>query len=67
MCLAVPAKVIATHEDMATVDIMGVQTKISIVMVDDLHIGDYVLVHVGYALQKIDPAEALITLSMLNT
>ncbi len=51
MCLALPASVVAIETgDMATVALEGVRKKISLALVDDVAIGDYVLVHVGYAL-----------------
>ncbi|OKO77066.1 hydrogenase assembly protein HupF [Bradyrhizobium sp. NAS96.2] len=51
---------------MAIVSIDGVSLEISIALIDDLAVGDYVLVHVGYALAKIDPAEAERTLELLQ-
>ncbi|MFB9267628.1 HypC/HybG/HupF family hydrogenase formation chaperone [Bradyrhizobium erythrophlei] len=51
---------------MAIVSIDGVSMEISIALIDDLAVGDYVLVHVGYALAKIDPAEAKRTLELLQ-
>ncbi len=63
MCLAIPARVVAlTSADTARIDIGGVQKEISIALVDDVAIGDYVIVHVGYALAKLDADEAQNTL-----
>ncbi|MES5486612.1 HypC/HybG/HupF family hydrogenase formation chaperone [Bradyrhizobium sp. INPA03-11B] len=67
MCLSVPAEVaelLPGH--MAIVSVDGVSLEISIALVHDLAVGDYVLVHVGYALAKIDPAEAERTLELLQ-
>lgn len=64
MCLAIPAKIIQLENNMATVSLNGVQVEVSLALVDDVHIGDYVLVHVGYALNKIHPQEAEQTLRM---
>lgn len=66
MCLAIPAKIIAvdTDNEMATVSVDNVQVEVSLALVDDIAIGDYVLVHVGYALNKIDQDEALKTLAL---
>lgn len=66
MCLAIPAKIIAldTTNDRATVTVDNVQVEVSLALVDDIIIGDYVLVHVGYALNKIDQDEALKTLAL---
>jgi len=67
MCLAIPARVIELHpDDQATIDLGGVRKRISLALVDDVAIGDYVIVHVGYALGKIDPAEAQHTLELLR-
>ncbi len=50
--------------DTAIVDLGGVRKEISLALVDDVGIGDYVIVHVGYALNKLDPEEAERTLAM---
>jgi hydrogenase expression/formation protein HypC len=63
MCLAIPARVAAIPEPgIALVDLSGVQKRISLELVDDVAPGDYVIVHVGYALTKLDPDEAEKTL-----
>lgn len=64
MCLAVPAKVIAINGDEASLDYGGVKRKANISMLSDVNIGDYVLVHVGYAISKLDEEEALETLKL---
>ncbi len=66
MCLAIPAKVIAIDpvNDMATVALGEVKKDISIALVDNINIDDYVLIHVGYALNKISPEEAQHTLDL---
>jgi hydrogenase assembly chaperone HypC/HupF len=67
MCLAIPARVSQIlDDDRAIIDIDGVQKEISLALVDDVTIGDYVIVHVGYALGRLDPAEAQKTLELLN-
>lgn len=60
MCLSIPSKVIEIDEDnVATVDTMGIRRKVSLdLMGDDLRIGDYVLIHVGFAMSKIDEEDA---------
>lgn len=60
MCLAVPAEVIAINkaQDMAEVDLDGIRKEVSLALVEDVVVGDYVLVHVGYALERIDAGEA---------
>lgn len=66
MCLAIPAQVVALHADArATVDLAGVQKEISLALVDDVAVGDYVIVHVGYALNTLDPEEAEQTLALM--
>lgn len=66
MCLAVPGKVLERDAHMATVDMAGVKRQVSLDLVDNVSEGDYVLVHVGFALQKIDEQEAVETLEMLQ-
>ena len=66
MCLAVPAQIIAITQDQAhaTVELSGVLVEVSLALVEDVRVGDYVLIHVGFALQKIDPEEAEATLAL---
>ena len=65
MCLAVPARVDRLLPgDGAVVDLGGVEMEISLALVDDVAVGDYVVVHVGYALSRIDPEEAARTLEL---
>ena len=66
MCLAIPAQVIKLVDiEHAVVDMGGVRKTISTALVDDLQIGDYVIVHVGYALNRLDPEEAAETLRLI--
>ena len=65
MCLAIPARVVDLPEaGTALVDVGGVQKRISLALIDDVERGDYVIVHVGYALTKLDPDEAQRTLQI---
>lgn len=65
MCLAVPAQVIELRSgETALVDLGGVRKEISLALVDDVVVGDYVIVHVGFALQKLDREEAARTLEL---
>jgi hydrogenase expression/formation protein HypC len=65
MCLAVPVKVEQVLEDeQAIVELSGVKTRISLALVDAVEPGDYVILHVGYALSKLDPDEAAETLKL---
>ena len=64
MCLAIPARVVDLPEPgVALVDVGGVQKRISLALVEDVACGDYVIIHVGYALTKLDPDEAQRTLA----
>ncbi|MPM05908.1 Hydrogenase maturation factor HypC [bioreactor metagenome] len=54
MCLAIPAKVINMNDSHAEVDIMGVRKNVNILLVDDLNVGDKVMVHAGFAISKIE-------------
>ena len=59
MCLAVPSKIIEIDGYAATVDVMGLRKKISLMLLpDEPKIGDYVLVHAGFAINKIESSEA---------
>lgn len=65
MCLALPVKVIELGAgDTAIVDLGGVRKEISLALLDDVNVGDYVILHVGYALSKLDPDEAAKTLAL---
>jgi hydrogenase expression/formation protein HypC len=66
MCLAVPARVVELLDnDRATVNLGGVKTTVSLALVEDVAVDDYVIVHVGYAINRLDPAEAERTLALL--
>jgi hydrogenase expression/formation protein HypC len=59
MCLAIPTQVTAIDENkIATVELGGVERQISLIMTPDAEVGDYVLVHTGYAITVMDPEEA---------
>lgn len=65
MCLAIPVQVIELLPDeQAVVALGGVKKTISLALVDDVAVGDYVILHVGYALQKLDRDEAEKTLAL---
>jgi hydrogenase expression/formation protein HypC len=67
MCLAIPARVVELLDgEMARIELGGVKKAISIALVDDVAVGDYLIVHVGYAIGKLDPAEAAETLALLG-
>lgn len=65
MCLAIPARVAELLDnDSAVVELGGVRKEISLALVDGVSMGDYVIVHVGYALSRLDPEEAEKTLQL---
>ena len=67
MCLAIPAKVEKKlPNDFAIVDVGGIKKEISTSLVPDIKEGDFVIIHVGFALNKLDEDEALKTLEMME-
>jgi hydrogenase expression/formation protein HypC len=70
MCLGIPGEIVELSErpDLAKVDVAGVRRAINIGLLGEgqVHPGDWVLVHVGFAMSKIDQSEAAATLAMLN-
>lgn len=58
MCLSIPAKVESIENDTAVVSVGGARYKASLQMVDDVSVGDYILLHTGFAIQKINEDEA---------
>lgn len=67
MCLALPAEVVALKDggETATVSLDGVKKDVSLALVEGVAVGDYVLIHVGYALTRLDPEEAAHTLALM--
>ncbi|MEW6143119.1 MAG: HypC/HybG/HupF family hydrogenase formation chaperone [Chloroflexota bacterium] len=66
MCLAVPVQVVAINGDEAEVDAGGVRRRVSITLTPEVKVGQYVLLHTGYAINVIDEAEARETLKLLE-
>ena len=67
MCLAIPVRVAELRDgDTAIVDLDGIRKEISLALVDDVRVGDYVIVHVGHAIGQIDPEEAERTLALFG-
>lgn len=70
MCLAVPGKIVETREErgtkMATIDFDGIRKDICLAYLPDIEVGDYAIVHVGFAISKVDEASALETLQMFR-
>ena len=67
MCLAIPSKITHIENEMATIDVDGVQREASLLLLADAQVGDYVIVHAGFAIQKLDEAAALDTLELLRS
>ncbi len=70
MCLAVPGQIIDVREEqgtrMATISFDGIQKDVCLAYLPDIDVGDYAIVHVGFAISKIDEASALETLQMFK-
>jgi hydrogenase expression/formation protein HypC len=66
MCLAIPAKVKSIKGDMAIVDVSGVQREASVMMTPKVKVGDYIIMHAGFAIQILDTEEAEETLRLLE-
>lgn len=70
MCLAVPGRVVDVYEDewmrMGKVDFGGVVKEVSLAYVPEIEVGDYAIVHVGFAIQQLDEESALQTLELLR-
>jgi hydrogenase expression/formation protein HypC len=66
MCLAIPSKITKVENSMAVIDVDGVRRECSLLLVEDAQVGDYVIVHAGFAISKIDEASALETLALLR-
>ena len=66
MCLGVPMQVKTIENEMATCEIDGVQREASLMMIDGVRVGDYVLIHAGFAIEKIDEVLRMLDVSMLT-
>ncbi|MEK6946544.1 MAG: HypC/HybG/HupF family hydrogenase formation chaperone [Nanoarchaeota archaeon] len=66
MCLAIPGKVVMISGKKATVDFGGLKRKVDISLIDKCNLNDYVLVHVGFAIQKVDEVTARETYRLLS-
>jgi hydrogenase expression/formation protein HypC len=66
MCLAIPAKVISIDGSSAKVAIEDVEYTASLLLIDNVRPGDFIMLHAGFAIEKIDPEEAAETLRLLN-
>ena len=66
MCLAIPSKIIKIKNGIGTIDVDGVRRTTSLLLVEDAKVGDYVIVHAGFALHKIDEKAAMESLNILK-
>lgn len=66
MCLAIPSKITKIENNMATIDVEGVQREASLLLLENARVGDYVIVHAGFAIQKLDESAAQETLDLLR-
>jgi hydrogenase expression/formation protein HypC len=66
MCLAIPAEVIEIQDEMATIQVGDVLRKACLTLLPEVQVGDYVIVHAGFALHKVDPQEAQESLRLLR-
>lgn len=66
MCLAIPSKIVSIKDNMATIDVDGVRREASLLLLEDARVGDYVIVHAGFAIQKLDEEAANDTLNLLR-
>jgi hydrogenase expression/formation protein HypC len=66
MCLAIPSKIVEIKNGMAVIDVDGVRRDASLLLLEDADVGDFVIVHAGFAIQKIDEAAARESLDLLR-
>jgi hydrogenase expression/formation protein HypC len=66
MCLAIPSKIVKIENNVATIDVDGVRREASLLLIDDPKIGDYVVVHAGFAINKINEEHALESLKLMK-
>jgi len=66
MCLAIPAKIVSIEDNMGTVDMAGIQKKVSLILLEEPQVGDYVIVHAGFGIHKIDEEVAMESLKILR-
>jgi hydrogenase expression/formation protein HypC len=67
MCLGIPARIIQIDESrQGKVDYLGTKVRVNFALLEDVHLGDWVIVHAGFAISKLDEAEAQETLSLLR-
>ncbi|MFC1824925.1 HypC/HybG/HupF family hydrogenase formation chaperone [Thermodesulfobacteriota bacterium] len=66
MCLAIPSRIVEIENNMGTIDVDGVRRKVSLLLLEDPKVGEYVIVHAGFAIQRIDEKAAMESLEILR-
>ena len=66
MCLAIPSKIVKIENNMGTIDIEGVRRKVSLLLLEDAKVGDFIIVHAGFAIHKINESRAMESLEILR-
>ena len=66
MCLAIPSKIIEINDQMGVIDVAGVKRETSLLLLEEPRVGDWVIVHAGFAIQKLDEATARESLRYLR-
>jgi hydrogenase expression/formation protein HypC len=66
MCLAIPSKIVKIENNMATIDVDGVKREASLLLVENPEVGEYVIVHAGFAISKINEEDALESLKLMR-
>ena len=66
MCLAIPSKIVKIENDVATIDVDGVRREASLLLLKNPKVGDYVIVHAGFAIHKINEEDAMESLRLIR-
>ncbi len=66
MCLAIPSKIVKIENNVATIDVDGVRREASLLLVESPKVGDYVIVHAGFAINKINEEDAMESLNLIR-
>jgi len=66
MCLAIPSKIVKIENNVATIDVAGVRREASLLLVENPNVGDYVIVHAGFAINKINEEDAMESLNLIR-
>ena len=66
MCLAIPSKIVNIENNVATIDVDGVKKEASLLLIEDPKVGEYVIVHAGFAINKINEEHALESLKLMR-